>query len=240
MQIGLIGYGRMGKTIEQMAISRGHQICAIINSEEDWTNQQKNIAEADVVIEFTSPEAAYQNLNQLMDMGKVVICGTTGWLERMPYIIDKCLKNKTAFLYSSNFSIGVNILFEMNKQMAKWMSHIKGFNINLTEWHHIHKIDSPSGTAVTLLNDIIQYHQNFTEWMLVNNQTAPPNCIPVNAVREGEIFGIHQIQYQSENDLLTIRHEALNRHGFASGALLAAEWIIGRQGVFTMKDVLKM
>ena len=240
MKIGLIGYGRMGKVIEKMALSRGHEICAIVNNKEDWSKHQLNIIAADVIIEFTSPDSAYQNLSQLMDMGKLVVSGTTGWLERMPYIIDKCLKNKGAFLYSSNFSIGVNILFEMNKQMAKWMSHIKGFQINLTEWHHVHKVDSPSGTAVTLLQDIIKYHQDFTEWTLKENHDVPSNCIPVSAIRENEIFGIHQVQYQSENDLLTIRHEALNRDGFATGAILAAEWIIGRQGIFTMKDVLKM
>jgi len=192
-----------------------------------------------VFIEFTRPESAYENLEKLMNLSKPVVCGTTGWLDHFPYIVDKCLKNKGAFLYASNFSVGVNILFELNKQLAKWTSHLEEFEASLKEVHHIHKKDSPSGTGLTLLNDLIKYNKNYEHW---SEETGPhpTDTIPVEAIREGEVFGIHEISYQSRHDRLSIRHEALNREGFASGALMAAEWLVGRQGVFTMQDLLRL
>ena len=239
MKLGIIGYGRMGQTIEKLAIIRGHSIVCIVKNEQDWSRNEKNIAAADVFIEFTRPESAYENLEKLMNLSKPVVCGTTGWLDHFPYIVDKCLKNKGAFLYASNFSVGVNILFELNKQLSKWTSHLEDFEASLYEAHHIHKKDSPSGTGITLLNDLIMYNKNYEQWS-EEAGPHPPDTIPVHAVREGEVFGIHEVSYQSKHDRLTIRHEALNREGFASGALMAAEWLVGRQGVFTMQDLLRL
>lgn len=239
MKLGIIGYGRMGQTIEKLAIIRGHDIVCIVKNEHDWSRNKKNIVAADVIIEFTHPDSAYENLDRLMDLSKPVVCGTTGWLDHYPYIVDKCLKNKGAFLYASNFSVGVNILFELNKQLAKWTSHLEDFEASLHETHHIHKKDSPSGTGITLLNDLITYNKNYEGW---SEEKGPheKGTIPVDAKREGEVFGIHEVSYESKNDRLTIRHEALNREGFASGALMAAEWLVGRQGVFTMQDLLRL
>jgi len=240
MKIGIIGHGKMGKAIERLALQRGHQVIAIVKSEKDWNDLEKALEGADVVFEFTEPESAYKNLNRLMEMGKCVVSGTTGWLEKQPYIIDKCMKKKAAFLYASNFSIGVNILFELNKQLAKWTDHLSAFKVAVHETHHIHKKDAPSGTAITLLDGILSNNENYNQWSLEPDSNNKDLTIPVYSKREGDVFGIHEVQYRSENDLISISHEALNRDGFATGALIAAEWLVGRQGVFTMNDVLRL
>lgn len=240
MNIGIVGYGKMGQAIERLAIQRGHQVTAIVASDEDWKQKETALSNTSIVFEFTEPEAAYGNLDRLMDMGKSVVCGTTGWLDKQPYIIDKCMKNKAAFLYASNFSIGVNLLFELNKQLAKWTAHIPDFEVSLQETHHIHKKDAPSGTAMTLLEGILRNNNNFLGWSDDPADFDKDGAIAVKSNRKGDIFGIHQVQYRSANDLISIRHEALSRDGFATGALIAAEWLVGRQGIYSMQDVMRL
>ncbi len=237
MNIGLAGYGKMGRTIEQLAINKGHSIGVILNKAEDWNTQKHLFDNIDVFIEFTQPDAAVPNLTRLLKEGHRVITGTTGWLNKYNDVKDICLEHGGALLFASNFSIGMNLLFELNRQLAKWTNDLSEFSIAVEETHHIHKKDSPSGTAVTLLEDITRQNSKYQGWKLTEDQPGPYD-IPVTAIREGEVYGIHQVQYTGTHDLLTIRHKALSRDGFASGALLAAEWINGRQGVFTMRDVL--
>jgi 4-hydroxy-tetrahydrodipicolinate reductase len=239
MIIGLVGYGRMGKAIEALAIKSGFEIAWIIQDEYDWERYAPILNKAQIAIEFTHPESAYRNLDRLMEKKIATICGTTGWLDHYPYIVDKCLKKKGAFLYASNFSVGVNILFELNKQLAKWTNYLPEFKPSLHEKHHIHKLDHPSGTALTLLNDLIQNNKQVSGWKEVLDNPEKSD-IPVTCTREGDIYGIHEVSYRSDYDLLQIRHEALSRDGFALGALIAAQWLLGRQGVYNMKDVLRL
>ena len=231
MKIALLGYGRMGKAIEQIAIERGHTIVAKI----DKTENQGNLSEADVAINFSVPDAAVANIKAAMEKQIPVVCGTTGWLEHLKEVEDYCTQNKSAFIYASNFSVGVNLFFKLNKILAKLMHPHKSYTPQMKEIHHIHKLDAPSGTAITLAEGVFDKSE-YTDWSI--DETKGGTTLPITVERTGEVPGTHSIEYKSDVDSISIQHEAHSRQGFALGAVIAAEWIQDKKGVFTMNDVL--
>ena len=233
MNIALLGYGRMGKTIEQIAIKRGHNIVLKV----DKDDKDFDITKADVAIDFSIPDVAFNNISNCINNNVPVISGTTGWLHKYDDAINLCKEKDGAFIYSSNYSLGVNIFFELNKTLAKMMSALKQYNISMEEIHHTQKLDAPSGTAITLAEGIITEHNEFDKWKL---DEGGKNTIPINAKRIENIPGTHTVNYESEVDSIKIEHIAHNRQGFALGAVIAAEWIVGKTGVFTMNDVLNI
>lgn len=233
MKIALLGYGKMGKTIEQIAIKRGHEI--VLKIDKDDTDY--DITKADVAIDFSIPSVAFNNISKCLNNNVPVISGTTGWLEKYNDAVTLCKENNGAFIYASNYSLGVNIFFELNKTLAKMMSSLKQYNVSMEEIHHTQKLDAPSGTAISLANDIISNNENFKDWKLNEHGES---IILITAKRIEDVPGTHTVTYESEVDTITIEHIAHNRQGFALGAVVAAEWIIGKTGVFTMKDVLNI
>mgnify|MGYP000921796593 FL=1 len=231
MKIALLGYGRMGKAIEQIANERGHTIVAKIDKNEN----QGKLSEAEVAINFSIPDAAVANIKAAMEKQIPVVCGTTGWLEQLKEVEDFCLQNKTAFLYASNFSVGVNLFFKLNEVLAKLMHPHKSYSAEMKEIHHIHKLDAPSGTAITLAEGIFD-QSKYTDWSI--DDTKGDSTLPIAVERTGEVSGTHSIEYKSSVDSISIQHEAYSRQGFALGAVIAAEWIQDKKGVFTMNDVL--
>ena len=237
MKIALIGYGKMGKTIEQIALNRGHQIVSIVDINNPEEFQSANFKSADVAIEFTTPATAFDNYMKSFAAGVPVVSGTTGWLDRIGEIKEKCEKEGKTFFYASNFSIGVNIFFALNKYLAKIMNNFPSYNISMTETHHIHKLDAPSGTAITLAEGIIENVDRKDRWTL---ETAEqPTDLPIHAIREGEVPGIHEVTYESDVDYNSIKHDAKSRAGFALGAVVAAEFTAGKKGFLGMDDMLK-
>ena len=237
MKIALIGYGKMGKTIEQIALNRGHQIVSIVDINNPEEFQSANFKSADVAIEFTTPATAFDNYMNSFAAGVPVVSGTTGWLDRIGEIKEKCEKEGKTFFYASNFSIGVNIFFALNKYLAKIMNNFPSYNISMTETHHIHKLDAPSGTAITLAEGIIENVDRKDRWTL---ETAEqPTDLPIHAIREGEVPGIHEVTYESDVDYISIKHDAKSRAGFALGAVVAAEFTAGKKGFLGMDDMLK-
>ena len=232
MKIGLFGYGKMGKMIEQIAQDRGHSIVAKI----DDPSQDVNYDSMDVAIDFSTPEAAFDNITNCFKNNVPVISGTTGWLDRFEEAIKICDEHKSAFIYASNFSLGVNIFFELNKHLAKMMGELDQYKVSMEEIHHTQKLDAPSGTAITLAEDIIE-NTSYQDWKL---DESGDKTISIKSVREGMVPGTHSIAYKSSVDTIEIKHEAHNREGFALGAVIASEWIQGKTGVFSMKDVLNL
>lgn len=236
MQIALLGYGKMGHTIEKIARERNHDVVLKINDEnlEDLTIE--NIRKADVVIEFTNPDSAVENILFCLQNHVPVVCGTTGWLDQLSFIEGKCKELNGAFLYASNYSIGVNIFFEINKKLAALMNPHPAYNVAIEEIHHTHKKDAPSGTAITLAEQVIGASGQKNKW--VNAQTEDHDQLSIISKRIDEVPGTHSVKYSSPIDDIEIIHTAHNRDGFAQGAVLAAEFIIGKKGIFSMKDVL--
>lgn len=235
MKIALVGYGKMGKTIEQIALSRGHEIVSIIdiNNPEDF--QSDAFKSADVAIEFTTPATAFNNYMKCFEDGVPVVSGTTGWLDRLDEVKQICEKEGKTFFYASNFSVGVNIFFALNKYLAKIMNNFPSYDVRMTEVHHIHKLDAPSGTAITLAEGVIENLDRKDRWTL---ETAEkPTDLPIHAIREGEVPGIHEIIYESEADTISIKHDAKSRAGFALGAVIAAEFTAGKKGFLGMNDL---
>ena len=231
MKIALLGYGRMGKAIEKFALDRGHQITFI----QDKDTHSGEIKGADIAINFSIPEAAVDNIKLAFDHDVPVVCGTTGWLNQYEEIVAYCQKKQSGFLYASNFSIGVNLFFKINSYVAGLMkAHQKDYTPSIEEIHHIHKIDAPSGTALTLAEGVLK-ESNLTGWQLEGTAT---DKLSIKSVREGEVPGTHRIAYRSEIDEISIKHQAFGREGFALGAVIAAEWLAGKKGVFSMDDVL--
>jgi len=236
MNIALIGYGRMGHEIEAIALKRGHNIKLIIDLENSGDLNEQNLKGIDAAIEFSSPAAALSNITACLENGVPVVSGTTGWLENYGKAAAICKDHKTSFIHSSNFSIGVNLLFRLNVELAKQMEHYRDYKVSIGEIHHTKKIDAPSGTAITLANGIAGSHSGYNGWTLTPE--IKTDKIPITAIREGFVPGIHTVAWDSEIDTLTLKHESKNRKGLALGAVIAAEFIHGREGVFTMNDVL--
>jgi 4-hydroxy-tetrahydrodipicolinate reductase len=234
MKIALVGYGKMGKTIENIAVQRGHEIVLRldVNNPEDFDR----LAEADVAIEFTRPESAFDNLKRCIAAKVPVVCGTTGWLENYETVSKLCQNNDTAFFYASNYSIGVNIFFEINRRLASMMNNYPMYDIKMEEIHHTQKLDAPSGTAITLANGILENIERKKSWSC--NTLGFADDIQITAKRIDPAPGTHIVSYDSPIDTIEITHTAHSREGFATGAVLAAEWIFGKKGVFSMRDML--
>jgi len=230
MKIALLGYGKMGKTIEKIAIERGHEV--VLKIDENIENYDLSIA--DIAIDFSVPQAAFNNITTCFKNQLPVICGTTGWLENYEKAVESCEQENSAFLYASNFSIGVNLFFGLNEKLAKMMSAFSDYSVEIEEIHHTQKLDAPSGTAISLAQQIIS-NSSKKAWQL---DKAEENEIPIYAKRIDNIPGTHTVSYKSEIDSIEIKHTAYSREGFALGAIIAAEWLKGKKGVYKMKDVI--
>lgn len=232
MRIALFGYGKMGKMIEEIAVNRGHEISAKIDAD----YQEIDFSTMDVAIDFSLPEAAFGNISSCLNNNVPIISGTTGWLGKYKDAVELCKDKNGAFIYASNFSLGVNIFFELNNYLAKMMQKLPEYNVELEEIHHTQKLDAPSGTAITLAEGVIA-NSDYTEWEM---DSKADNVVPISAKRIGNTPGTHTVSYTNLVDSIEIKHTAHNREGFALGAVTAAEWIIGKTGVFSMRDVLNL
>jgi len=226
----------MGKTIEKVALERGHNIRLKIDLDNISDLNATNLKHIDVAIEFTGPHTAFDNVMKCLDSNTPIVCGSTGWLEHLSAVEKKCIETGGSFLYASNFSVGVNIFFEVNKKLAQLMVGHSQYEISIKEIHHTQKKDAPSGTAITIAEQILANNANKTKW--VNHETNDPDSLPIISERIDPYPGLHEVTYRSTVDEISIVHNAHSRDGFALGAVLAAEFIAGKKGVFSMKDVL--
>ena len=233
MRIAILGYGKMGKVIERIAIDRGHTVVLKVSG----STKDYNISLADVAIDFSVPSAAVSNITKCLTHGVPIISGTTGWLDQYDAMASLCEEHDGAFIYASNFSLGVNIFFALNEKLAQMMQPFTQYNIAIEEIHHTQKLDAPSGTAISLTEDIIK-HSKYDSWAL--NEDKNGDAIPIIATREKDVPGTHTINYSSNVDDISINHTAHNREGFGLGAVIAAEWLRGKTGIFTMRDVLNI
>ncbi len=236
MKIALLGYGKMGKEIEKIALERGHEIVVKIDIESDWTKAKALLASADVAIEFSTPQSTIQNIFHSFDVNVPVVVGTTGWMEQLDHVKQVCEKNGQTLFYASNFSIGVNLFFEINNKLALMMKKQDGYNVSMEEIHHTEKLDSPSGTALKLAEGIIEKYDRKKSW--VNNATDEESVLGIVSKRIDKVPGTHTVTWSSEIDDIELKHTAHNRKGFALGAVMAAEWVSDKRGVFTMHDML--
>lgn len=236
MKIALIGYGKMGHEIEKIALNRGHEVVCTIDINEDDKFESPEFKSADVAIEFTSPQSAYNNYKRAFAANVPVVSGTTGWLEHIDEIKKECTDNGKTFFYASNFSLGVNLFFALNKKLAKMMNQFKDYDVRMEETHHIHKLDAPSGTAITLAEGVLENIDAKKEWALDEAKTE--SDLLITSFREGEVPGIHSVIYESEVDSIQITHDAKSRQGFALGAVMAAEFTNGKKGFLGMEDML--
>lgn len=236
MKIALIGYGKMGKEIEKVALNRGHEIVCIIDVDNQEDFESDNFKQADIAIEFTNPKVAYQNYLKTFRAGVKLVSGSTGWMDEHGEEIKRmCAEEGKTLFWSSNFSLGVAIFSAVNQYLARLMNRFPGYDVSMSETHHIHKLDAPSGTAITLAEGILKNLDRKTSW--VKEQTDDACQLPIHSIREGEVFGIHSIRYDSDADSITITHDAKNRGGFALGAVLAAEFTVNHQGFLGMNDL---
>lgn len=233
MKIALLGYGKMGKVIERIALERGHEIVLRKSSSDSYSGLEN----ADVAIDFSLPTSAVANISECLNNGIPVVSGTTGWLEEYSNMVALCEQKNGSFIYGSNFSLGVNLFFELNNYLAKMMSKFKNYSASMEEIHHTQKLDAPSGTAISLAKGIIE-NSDYTNWTMDANPKE--NEISIEALRIENVPGTHSVFYNSEVDTIEIKHTAHCRDGFALGSIIAAEWLVGKKGVFTMKDVLEL
>ena len=236
MKIALIGYGKMGKEIEQILISRGHTVTLIIDIDNAGDLNAENLRKADVAIEFTTPHTAFQNIVTCLEAGVPVVCGTTGWLDRYAEVEKLCNERKGTFFYASNYSVGVNVFFAVNRRLAELMERFPEYDVTVEETHHTQKKDAPSGTAITLAEGILGNLTRKKKWLC--GTTTEPAELEITSVRRSVVPGIHTVTYESDADLIAITHSAKSRKGLATGAVLAAEFICGKRGIFTMKDLM--
>lgn len=237
LNLALIGYGRMGRTVEEEAVKRGHEVVARVDSPEDW--QTWTPQAVDIAIEFTQPDAAVKNYDRLLDAGVKVVTGTTGWYDQMPEVHDLVDRYDGAFLYASNFSIGVNMLFELNRRLAELMNDYPDYDVIVEERHHRHKMDAPSGTAISLAKQVVEGLERKDKIASSELRERAPEDdeVSVGYTRAGEIMGFHRVSYFSDIDRIAIEHEAFNRRGFALGAVIAAEWLYTKQGFYNFSEV---
>lgn len=238
MKIALMGYGKMGKEIEKIALTRNHEIILKIDVDNTHETTPENLSKADVAIDFSVPAGAYENIIACFKAGTPIVCGTTGWLDKFDDVLAACENTGNAFFYASNYSVGVNIFFALNKALANLMNKTQDYEVSMEEIHHIHKLDAPSGTAITLAEGLIGAYKAKNSWKL--DEPGKNEVLNIRAVREGEVPGTHSITYESDVDRIHIRHEAKSRRGFALGAVLAAEYLPGKKGYHTMEDLLKL
>ena len=227
----------MGKMIENIALSRGHHICCVIDPSLKQPLSISSLRNADIAIEFSTPESAFENYKLCFKAKLPVVSGTTGWLHDWDKLIKLVNDNELGFFYASNFSLGLKLVMKLNAQLAKLMSNQQGYTVHIEETHHVHKKDAPSGTAISLAKEIEKYYPFYHNWIL--NETGEPDEIPIYVTREGKVPGKHSINWVSENDKISLNHESFGREGFATGAILAAEYLIGRKGIYSMDDLMK-
>jgi 4-hydroxy-tetrahydrodipicolinate reductase len=243
MKIALIGYGKMGKMIESIALGRGHEVVLTIDEANAEDLNEENLSKVDVAIEFSTPTSVLNNINACIQSKTPLIVGTTGWYGHLQKVKDDCLSNNATVMYGSNFSVGVNIFFQINQQVAKMMNKFSDqYDVGVEEIHHIHKLDSPSGTAITIAEDIINEFDQKKEWVDVkaneeNVTLHSPQHLIIESYREGEVPGTHAVIYDSDVDRIELKHTAHGRQGFALGAVLAAEWLAGKKGFYSVKDM---
>jgi 4-hydroxy-tetrahydrodipicolinate reductase len=237
MKIALLGYGKMGREVEKIAIESGHTISLTIDNENDWIEKAGLLKGCEVAIEFSVPSIAVTNICRCFDYKIPVVVGTTGWYDQFQMISEYCIKSNGTLFYASNFSIGVYIFFDINRRLASLLEAYPMYTPEMTEIHHIQKLDAPSGTAISLANEIMEANKRITS---TTNANPGPDEILIQSVREGNVPGTHTVKWSSEIDQITITHEAKNRRGLALGAVMAASWIQGRKGIYTMKDMLNL
>ncbi len=241
LQIALLGYGKMGREIENMALQSGHQIAVIIDNEQDWEAKEKDLAKADVAIDFSQPETAVANIERCFKRNVPIVIGTTGWYTQFEEIKKKCEQQNQSLFYASNFSLGVNLFSVINQKLAQIMNRFSEYDLSMTETHHTQKLDAPSGTAISLAEEILKEIDRKDSWELkTENKKNKDSVLPIEALRIAHVPGTHEVCYSSDVDEIKISHRALNRKGFAKGALLAAEWIIDKKGIFNMRDLLAL
>ena len=238
MEIAIIGYGKMGKEIAEIAEERGHEVSVIIDSSDDWMENIDELRNCDIAIDFSTPDAVVDNIFKCFNINIPIVVGTTGWHDQLENVVHDCLQREQSLFVASNFSIGVNILFSINKQLAKIMNLHPEYDVSIDETHHVHKLDAPSGTAITLANDIIEHIDCKDEWSL--NEVENATELPIYAHRKGEVAGIHEVKYESKLDSISIKHNAKSRKGFALGAVIAAEYLVNKKGYYTMDDLLNL
>lgn len=224
----------MGHEVEKIALRNGHEIVVTIDNETEWKERIHSLKKAEVAIEFSQPDQAYSNICRCFDLRLPIVVGTTAWYDHLDEIKKRCDEEKQSLFYAPNFSIGMNMVFRLNKQLAQFAEKYH-YSVSLVETHHIHKLDKPSGTAAKLANDIIKESSRYQSWSI--EEPYPADCLPIQVIREGEVFGIHSVTAQSSADQITLTHEAFSREGLAQGALAAAQFLIGKTGVFTMDDL---
>jgi 4-hydroxy-tetrahydrodipicolinate reductase len=241
MKIALLGYGKMGKIIEEIAISRGHSVVLKVNSSNSATFSDFELQQADVAIEFSRPDSVMNNISRCVNANVPIVVGTTGWYGELDSVKASVHKKDASLFYASNFSLGVNLFFKMNEQLADLMKPFPEYEPSIEEIHHIHKLDAPSGTGITLADGLISHLGRKKNWKLYSENgpdSANETELPLVAIRKGEVPGTHTVTYTSAIDRISMTHEAFNRKGFATGSVVAAEWIISRKGVYTMRDLL--
>ena len=237
MRVAIIGYGKMGHEIEQVLIQRGHTVVLIIDQNNTEDLCAEKLAGVDVAIEFTTPDTAYNNVHTCIECGTPVVCGTTGWHDRLVELQNLCREKNATMIWSSNYSLGVNITFRLNRYLAEIMNRFDAYNVDIEEIHHTQKKDAPSGTAISLANDILERVERKTEW--INEPTTDANAIEITSLREGTVPGTHTVTYTSEDDKIEIKHTLFSRRALALGAVVAAEFIAPRKGVFTIDDLFE-
>lgn len=237
MDIIISGYGRMGKEVEKVCLSRNHKIITRIDNVDDWQKLSDINYSSAVVIDFSMPDEAINNYVRCFKLGLPIVTGTTGWYDKFDQVSKQCTEQNGTLFYAPNFSIGVNIFFKANTYLAKLMAGLNNYKVHINETHHIHKVDAPSGTAIATAEGVINEYKNLDSWIL--NKEDKDNSLPIYSYREGEVTGTHEVVYESEVDNITLKHEAKNRSGFALGAVLAAEFVVGKKGVFNMNDLIK-
>ncbi|MBR1849774.1 MAG: 4-hydroxy-tetrahydrodipicolinate reductase [Bacteroidales bacterium] len=239
MKIALLGYGRMGHEVAAAAEARGHKVAAVVDCRDDWAALRNEVAECDVAIDFSLPNEVLANIDECFALDLPAVVGTTGWYDHLPEVASRCREHGKSLFVASNFSMGMNVVFELNRRLAELMERIGGYDVAISETHHIHKLDAPSGTAISLASDILNRSGAKSSWALDDGSPLSPDVLRIRSIREGEVAGIHEVTYTSPADTITLRHEAHSRAGLAAGAILAAEFLLPRKGFFTMHDMLQ-
>lgn len=237
LEIAIVGYGKMGRLVAALAENRGHRIACVVDQHSHWDEQKSSLMNCDVAIDFSSPQAACENIKNCFTLNIPIVVGTTGWYDHLDTIRKACNDFNASLFYAPNFSLGMNAVFALNEKLVQFLGD-KGYSFSISEIHHINKMDAPSGTAIKLANDIIENHPSLTAWRIEDGAKFQPDILPIHVDREGDVNGYHAVTASSDVDAIKLSHEAFSRNGFALGAVIAAEFLAGKKGIYTMKDLL--